>query len=122
MLKQAKFTEEELGKVAELLAVPKAAALAALGNHWWPNRGLGPIPPHDPVIYRLFEVGPGVCVPGFVLTLCSIKLGCSCLWATHQSRHPRESTCDCLKISSYLYLTSLFLSIVWRWYHVDDRL
>ncbi|KAF8181304.1 cyanate lyase C-terminal domain-containing protein [Pholiota molesta] len=58
---QAKFTEEELGKVAELLAVPKAAALAALGNHWWPNRGLGPIPPHDPVIYRLFE---GVLVYG----------------------------------------------------------
>jgi cyanate lyase len=27
-----------------------------LGPHWWPQRGLGPVPPQDPVVYRLFEV------------------------------------------------------------------
>jgi len=58
---QAKFTEEELAKVAELLGVPTNSAVSALGNHWWPSRGLGPIPPHDPVIYRLYE---GVLVYG----------------------------------------------------------
>jgi cyanate lyase len=34
---------------------------AFLGPHWWPQRGLGPVPPQDPVIYRLFE---GVMVYG----------------------------------------------------------
>jgi cyanate lyase len=32
-----------------------------LGPHWWPQRGLGPVPPSDPVLYRLFE---GVLVYG----------------------------------------------------------
>jgi hypothetical protein len=27
-----------------------------IGPHWWPHRGLGPMPPTDPVIYRLYEV------------------------------------------------------------------
>ena len=53
---QAKFTEEELKKVAGILEIPSASALGELGNHWWPNRGLGPMPPQDPVIYRLYEV------------------------------------------------------------------
>ncbi|KAF8912568.1 cyanate lyase C-terminal domain-containing protein [Mucidula mucida] len=35
---QAKFTEEDSRKY-----------------HWWPNRGLGPMPPTDPVIYRLYD-------------------------------------------------------------------
>ena len=53
---QAKFTEEELKKVSTLLDISEAGALDALGNHWYPNRGLGPVPPRDPVVYRLFEV------------------------------------------------------------------
>ncbi|KAF8707328.1 hypothetical protein AX14_013614 [Amanita brunnescens Koide BX004] len=52
---QAKFTEEELKKVSTLLDISEAGALGALGNHWYPNRGLGPVPPRDPVVYRLFE-------------------------------------------------------------------
>ncbi|KAF9478841.1 Cyanase [Pholiota conissans] len=55
------YGQDELKSVAELLEVSPITALAALGNHWWPSRGLGPIPPHDPVIYRLFE---GVLVYG----------------------------------------------------------
>ncbi|KAJ7879364.1 cyanate lyase C-terminal domain-containing protein [Mycena leptocephala] len=34
---------------------------AEIGDQWWPSRGLGPIPPTDPVIYRLYE---GVLVYG----------------------------------------------------------
>jgi len=52
---QAKFNAEELGKVCEFLGIETADAAGEIGEHWWPNRGLGPIPPHDPVIYRLYE-------------------------------------------------------------------
>ncbi|KAJ6551710.1 cyanate lyase C-terminal domain-containing protein [Mycena capillaripes] len=58
---QAKFTPEELSKVSELLDVPSGDLQAGLGDHWWPSRGLGPIPPTDPVIQRLYE---GVLVYG----------------------------------------------------------
>jgi len=61
---QAKFTEDELKRVAEILDVGPAFALSELGNHWWPNRGLGPMPPQDPVIYRLYE---GVLVYGHAI-------------------------------------------------------
>ena len=44
-----------------LLSIPASAITAELGDHWWPNRGLGPTPPTDPVLYRLYE---GVMVYG----------------------------------------------------------
>ena len=53
---QAKFTEDDLRKVAAIVGVPVEAAVGALGDHWYPYRGIGPIPPKDPVLYRLFEV------------------------------------------------------------------
>ncbi|KAF9448545.1 Cyanase [Macrolepiota fuliginosa MF-IS2] len=52
---QAKFTAEELLQVSELLGLPAASALSEIGEHWWPNRGIGPMPPNDPVLYRLYE-------------------------------------------------------------------
>jgi len=52
---QAKFTEGELKKLSEVLDISEAEALSELGSHWYPNRGLGPVPPRDPVVYRLFE-------------------------------------------------------------------
>ncbi|KAH7912822.1 cyanate lyase C-terminal domain-containing protein [Hygrophoropsis aurantiaca] len=52
---QAKFTPEELAQLAQLLDIPSASLQSELGAHWWPNRGLGPMPPTDPVIYRLYE-------------------------------------------------------------------
>ncbi|KAF8960028.1 cyanate lyase C-terminal domain-containing protein [Flammula alnicola] len=61
---QAKFTEDELKKVAEVLDIPSSSALSEFGAHWWPNRGLGPMPPQDPVIYRLYE---GVLVYGHAI-------------------------------------------------------
>ncbi|TFL04200.1 cyanate lyase C-terminal domain-containing protein [Pterulicium gracile] len=52
---QAKFSPEDLAKVGQALDIPEKELTAGLGDHWWPNRGLGPIPPTDPVIYRLYE-------------------------------------------------------------------
>lgn len=52
---QAKFTPEELRKVLEVLSL-EVDIMAAAGDQWWPQRGLGPMPPTDPVIYRLYEV------------------------------------------------------------------
>lgn len=53
---KAKFTKEELVEVSNILEIPATESRGAIGEHWWPNRGLGPIPPQDPVIYRLYEV------------------------------------------------------------------
>ncbi|KAJ7760819.1 cyanate hydratase [Mycena maculata] len=61
---QAKFTPEELNKVSEVLEIEVGLLQAGLGDHWWPNRGLGPLPPTDPVIYRLYE---GVLVYGHAI-------------------------------------------------------
>jgi cyanate lyase len=47
--------------VCKILGVDSEWSLSQLGSHWWPNRGLGPMPPTDPVIYRLYEV----CVHAF---------------------------------------------------------
>lgn len=48
----------ELKKVTDLLGIPETEALSELGGHWWQNRGLGPVPPRDTVLNRLFEVRP----------------------------------------------------------------
>ncbi|KAJ8496650.1 hypothetical protein ONZ45_g12375 [Pleurotus djamor] len=61
---QAKFTAEELTKVADIVGVNNTDLVSDLGDHWWPDRGLGPIPPTDPVIYRLYE---GVLVYGHAI-------------------------------------------------------
>ncbi|KAJ7624650.1 cyanate lyase C-terminal domain-containing protein [Roridomyces roridus] len=62
---QAKFTTEDLAKLTSVLGIASSSALeAGLGDHWWPSRGLGPVPPTDPVIYRLYE---GVLVYGHAI-------------------------------------------------------
>jgi len=69
---QAKATEDELrnlvnvlGRVYDLNGLDRTdSVIQQLGSHWYPNRGIGPIPPTDPVIYRLFE---GVLVYGHAL-------------------------------------------------------
>jgi cyanate lyase len=53
---KAKATEEELRALGAVLQVNPEFLSAELGPRWYPNRGIGPIPPTDPVIYRLFEV------------------------------------------------------------------
>jgi cyanate lyase len=52
---QAKLSAEELDRLATTLGIPDLTLQNDLGEHWWPNRGLGEVPPKDPVIYRLYE-------------------------------------------------------------------
>ncbi|KAF9233175.1 cyanate lyase C-terminal domain-containing protein [Melanogaster broomeanus] len=52
---QAKMDPADLEKLAGVLEIPTATIQSELGSHWWPNRGLGPMPPTDPVLYRLYE-------------------------------------------------------------------
>lgn len=54
---KAKASEEELHALETVLQLPRQCLSADIGRSWYPNRGIGPIPPTDPVIYRLFEVG-----------------------------------------------------------------
>ncbi|KAF7299664.1 Cyanate hydratase [Mycena chlorophos] len=61
---QAKFTSEELAQVSQFLGIDQSSLDAELGAHWWPSRGLGPMPPNDPVLYRLYE---GVLVYGHAI-------------------------------------------------------
>lgn len=53
---QAKFSEQDLQRLSENLGVDLGQLRAEIGPHWFPQRSLGPIPPTDPVIYRLHEV------------------------------------------------------------------
>jgi cyanate lyase len=58
---KAKANEEELRALEGVLLLRHAPLHESLsrdiGRNWYPNRGIGPIPPTDPLIYRLFEVG-----------------------------------------------------------------
>jgi cyanate lyase len=61
---QARPSPEELDALSKALSLPeeeRESLHGYLGPHWWPQRGLGPVPPTDPVVYRLFE---GVLVYG----------------------------------------------------------
>lgn len=53
---QAKLSQSEIEALARVLGISAVSIESELGSHWWPNRGLGPVPPTDPVIYRLYEV------------------------------------------------------------------
>jgi len=62
---QAKASEDELRALANVLNISHAEWLMKhFGPRWYPNRGIGPVPPTDPVIYRLFE---GVLVYGHAI-------------------------------------------------------
>ncbi|KAF9223294.1 Cyanase [Gyrodon lividus] len=52
---QAKLAPEDIEALARVLDILTVAIQNELGSHWWPNRGLGPMPPTDPVLYRLYE-------------------------------------------------------------------
>ena len=53
---KAKASEEELLALGTVLQFTPNWITSQLGPQWYPNRGIGPVPPTDPVIYRLFEV------------------------------------------------------------------
>jgi hypothetical protein len=50
------MTPDDITKLSKLLDIQQDLLEAELGEHWWPRRGLGPMPPNDPVLYRLYEV------------------------------------------------------------------
>ncbi|KAI0784564.1 Cyanase [Abortiporus biennis] len=58
---QARLSPEDILKISDLLQIDHSSLNAQLGENWFPHRGLGPMPPTDPVIYRLYE---GVMVYG----------------------------------------------------------
>jgi cyanate lyase len=60
---KAKASEEELRSLENVLQLPREYLSPEIGRSWYPNRGIGPIPPTDPVIYRLFEVGSNSTMP-----------------------------------------------------------
>ncbi|TFY82739.1 hypothetical protein EWM64_g1269 [Hericium alpestre] len=64
MYGQAKGSPQDLSALAQLLEVEETALTTEIGEAWWPDRGLGSMPPRDPVIYRLVE---GVMVYGYPL-------------------------------------------------------
>ncbi|KAI0810665.1 cyanate hydratase [Xylaria sp. FL0064] len=52
---QASASEEDVEKLSHLLGVPKAALEPSMGG--FPDRGrAGPMPPVEPLIYRLYEI------------------------------------------------------------------
>jgi cyanate lyase len=57
---KAKASEEELRALEAVLQLSRECLSPDIGRSWYPNRGIGPIPPTDPVIYRLFEVGNNI--------------------------------------------------------------
>ncbi|KAI9454700.1 cyanate lyase C-terminal domain-containing protein [Russula earlei] len=61
---QAKANEDELRALANVLGLTPGRLEGQVGPHWYPNRGIGPVPPTDPLIYRLFE---GVLVYGHAI-------------------------------------------------------
>ncbi|GAA6033476.1 hypothetical protein JCM8097_001417 [Rhodosporidiobolus ruineniae] len=54
---QAKPLKEDLTKLAKVLGLPETILTKELGDHFYPERGqVTPMPPTDPVLYRLYEI------------------------------------------------------------------
>lgn len=56
---QARFNTAQLQKIFDILEITSASDQSSIQSQIcndWPQRGLGPVPPTDPVLYRLFEV------------------------------------------------------------------
>ena len=49
-------------KLSQVLDVPLAGLQKELGPAVWLQRGIGPMPPQDPVLYRLYEVREVACL------------------------------------------------------------
>ncbi|KZV90104.1 Cyanase [Exidia glandulosa HHB12029] len=60
-LAQAKPTPADIEALEKVLGLESNALAAQAGSHWWPERGIGPAVPTDPLLYRLYE---GVLVYG----------------------------------------------------------
>lgn len=57
MLEKAKPTPKDIEALSSVLDLDVQKFKSEHGEHWWPHRGaVGPMPPTDPVLYRLYEV------------------------------------------------------------------
>jgi len=95
-LAKAKATQEELAKLTKYLGIQQASITAQLGENWYPDRGIGPVPPTDPVIYRLYEA---VLVYGHPIKVCLEVF---------------------IVVVDLKYLLGGYPREVWGWYHVHD--
>ena len=78
------MTPDDISKVSQLLEVQQDLLESELGANWWPRRGLGPMPPNDPVLYRLYEVSALVPMRLVSTPLIIVLLaGSACLRACH---------------------------------------
>ncbi|KAH8918199.1 Cyanase [Atractiella rhizophila] len=53
---QARPSVEDLQKLSTVLDIPFENLKNELGEHYWPSRGFGEMPPRDPLLYRLYEM------------------------------------------------------------------
>jgi cyanate lyase len=95
---QAKFPTEDLAKLASVLDLDGGELTAGLGEHWWPNRGLGQAVPRDPVIYRLYE---GVLVYGHAIKVGTALCLCSrCYPIVYASTYIRRLLLFCYSFAN----------------------
>ncbi|GAA5982925.1 hypothetical protein JCM10908_006834 [Rhodotorula pacifica] len=65
---QVKPTPEEVEKLSKALSLEKSLLSSHFDPNWYPDRGqLGPMPPQDPTLYRLYEI---VGVYGYAIKSC----------------------------------------------------
>lgn len=53
---QAKPEGKDIDSLCKTLNIDAAESHSVIGEGFWPQRGLGPMPPTDPLLYRLYEV------------------------------------------------------------------
>ncbi|KDE07276.1 cyanate hydratase [Microbotryum lychnidis-dioicae p1A1 Lamole] len=53
---QAKPTKEDLEGLSKCLGVDHNSLVSTMGEHFYPERGLGVTPPTDALLYRLYEI------------------------------------------------------------------
>ncbi|GAA5974605.1 hypothetical protein JCM11641_007021 [Rhodosporidiobolus odoratus] len=54
---QAKPLKEDITALVRVLGAPSGSLQSELGDHYFPERGqVTPMPPTDPVLYRLYEI------------------------------------------------------------------
>ncbi|SCZ98411.1 BZ3500_MvSof-1268-A1-R1_Chr3-2g06352 [Microbotryum saponariae] len=52
----AKPTKEDLEGLSKCLGVDHNSLVSTMGQHFYPERGLGVMPPTDALLYRLYEI------------------------------------------------------------------
>jgi cyanate lyase len=53
---QAKPTPQDIEKLSQVLSVSQSELDESMGEHFYPERGIGAMPPTDALLYRLYEI------------------------------------------------------------------